>query len=334
MRYVPERRAGTLYCCAPSVLSSDIRYQPVYDDLTRAHANGQLCDAELACAYVIDRVQRAHGSRWLQGARRPPMVAGRDSPLVLMFAAHRLACIEAAVARALVAWARGERRVHLLFAVPPALHVLGWQARGERCVSLLPDGASTAPHADGLAFALHDLCHLEKFVEPEHHLGQTGFFSALHAAMTSAAWASFVGRFDEELVREVDHVAADMNGSAIFLFAALKMKLKMASRRKRARARGSLEPTHGPLDPAEARAYEEHEEQLFDLLGLTGQARAAAQVVSTRRDAHAASCVLLAHFEERASAGSTIPRVSGSTQTHDAVASANPRGTPSPPAIP
>ena len=59
------------------------------------------------------------------------------------------------------------------------------QAQGRRCVALLDDEAARAHgdprHPDGLSFALHDLCHLEKFVAPEHHHGQIGFFRAVDA---------------------------------------------------------------------------------------------------------------------------------------------------------
>ena len=57
--------------------------------------------------------------------------------------------------RALLGWAAGEREGELLFEVPTPRRLLGLQARGRRCVSLLADGVPTAPHEDGLAFALY-----------------------------------------------------------------------------------------------------------------------------------------------------------------------------------
>ena len=144
-----------------------------------------------------------------------------------------------------------------------------------------------------LAFATHDLCHLEKFVDPAHHEGQKGFFRTLDRAMRLPGWAPFMARFDDELVREIFHVAADMNGAAIFLFAALKMKVKMASRRRVSAKRGSPLVTTGPLDPVEARAYEDEEGQLLDLLDLRGEARDAARAVK-------------ADYEKRTGASATI----------------------------
>jgi hypothetical protein len=254
-------------------------------------------EAAVACAYVVERVRRAAGPRWLQGARTPPLPCRAALPAVRLVAERRLHKVEEAVARGLVAWAEGTRPVDLLTRVPTAREVLALQARGRRCVSLLADGADASPHADGLAFCLHDLCHLEKFVDPEHHRGQVGFFGLLDAARCSAGWAEHERDFDAAWQRDLDHVAADMNGSAIFLFAALKMKLKMAVRRAVARRRGVAE-SRGPLDAEEIRVYEARLERLLALMGLRGAIADDARTVSTRRDARDAAARLLAHFEQ------------------------------------
>jgi len=281
-------------------------------------------DAERACAYVIDRARRAAPHRWRQGKWSPAFACG-GGEAARTIAQVRVRGVERAVARGLVAWSNGERDVVVMDRVPSAREVLALQARGWRCVSLLDDGAVTAPHADGLAFALHDLCHLEKFVDPEHHAGQVGFFATLERAMDREAWRDLEGGFDDAWARDRDHVAADMNGSAIFLFAALKMKLKMAVRR----AVG--EACAGPLDAREERAFEAALERMLDALAIDGALRDDARVVSTRRDAHDAAVRLCDYFE---AVGSAIPRVSGSVHTHDAVAIASASGTPSAPASP
>ncbi len=323
---------------------------PSYAQAREAHRARAIGDAELAAAYVVERVRRAAGTRWLQGARQTPFASSSSAPLVRLFAEQRLVKIGESVARALVAWAGGERRVDLLFDVPPWTFLLERQARGVRCVSLLDgmsqvspgrglhedDDALAAPHEDGLAFALHDLCHLEKFVDPAHHAGQVGFFAVVHAAVASGAWAAFARRFDATFDREVEHAVADMNGSAVFLFAALKMKLKMAARRRVARVLGRAPLTGGPLDPDETSAFAEDELDMLAVLGLRGETRDGAIAVSTKRDARDAAAVLLAYFEARggealAREGSAIPRVSGSVQTQDAVASEKTSGTASPP---
>jgi hypothetical protein len=295
---------------------------------------------ERVCSFVLERVKSSAGARWLQGRARPPIPCTHPSPAVRLFAEHRLHRIEAGVARGLVAIAEGQRDIDLLTYVPRPADVLSLQARGRRCVSLLEDGAITKPHENALAFALHDLCHLEKFVDPEHHVGQVGFFARLEAATKSAAWGPFDRALDDVWRSEFEHVACDMNGSVVFLVAALKMKLKMAVRRKLGPDPQSPEGRHsGPLDARELRAYDEALETLLDLLGMEGSVRDAARRISTKRDAKDAALEILGYFstiggDALASVVSAMPRVSGSTHTQDAVASASTSGTLSPPARP
>src|SRR5260221_1851545 len=257
-----------------------------------------LADAERACEFVIARVKVLRGHRYHQGARKPALGCKSRAPAIRFLAEHRLHRIPVAAARALVAWADGFP-VKLLTSVPPAPLVLGLQAEGRRCVSLLPEGAATAPHADALAFAIHDLCHLDKFIDPSHHLGQVGFFSRLHAAAALSGWRDFETRFDETFRSDWHHVAADMNGSAVFLFAALKMKLKMAVRRLCGRDERNESPRHdGPLTPQEARAYEAELRELMVLLGLEASITDAARATSAKRDDPDAAALLLSYFED------------------------------------
>ena len=254
--------------------------------------------AERACEFVIERVRAQSGHRYHQGARRPPLPCGSSAPAIRFLAEQRLHRVPIAVARALVAWGDGFS-VDLLTSVPPATHVLGLQAAGRRCVSLLASDVPTAPHADALAFAVHDLCHLDKFIDAEHHLGQVGFFSRLHAAAILPSWASFESRFDDTFRIDWEHVAADMNGSAVFLFAALKMKLKMAVRRLCGRDPKNGLPKHeGPLTPEETNAYEAHLHDLMLLLGLEPSIVSAARATSAKRDDLRAATQLLRYFEE------------------------------------
>ncbi|MEO8797240.1 MAG: hypothetical protein ABI551_05085, partial [Polyangiaceae bacterium] len=151
------------------------------------------------------------------------------------------------------------------------------QAMGERCVSLLPDDA----HPDPLEFALHDLCHLEKFVDPETYEGQVGFFGAVHRGELDVRFA----QLDQAFHKDLEHVIADMNGSPVFLFAALKMKLKMAARRETARVRGTPEKVGGALDDDELALFVRLQNEMFDALALPAEGRVAGVAVSTKRDA-------------------------------------------------
>lgn len=268
-----------------------------FPEALEQHRKGELCPAELAAVYLAERVFRAAGARWLQADRRDRLpLAERASPWLRLFAERELCRVPQPVPRALVAWGNGQRPVQLYFHVPAPRALLALQAKGQRCVSLLADGVPTAPHEDGLAFAVHDLCHLEKFVDPTFYAEQVGFFSLLDRAIDDPRWAAMEAPFDALYRDERDHVLADMNGSAVFLFLVLKNKLKLAVRRQVARERGAPSPTGGPLDAGERAALTEVEEQLFALLDLRGREREAAIALSTRSDAAEAAEPLIARF--------------------------------------
>ena len=136
-------------------------------------------------------MRAARGALWDEGRARVAAPSPPSGPALRVFVERRLRGVPEDVARGLLAWDRGERPVDLLFEVPPAAGVLARQARGRRCVCLLDDAAARAHgdprHPDGLSFVLHDLCHLEKFVAPEHHAAQVGFFRAVERAFADAA---------------------------------------------------------------------------------------------------------------------------------------------------
>jgi len=254
-------------------------------------------EAGLACRFIIDAVEAREGRCAYQGQWPLPLSDCPSLPPTVHTVAHqRLRGVPRPVACALVSWAEGAD-VKLFEHVPPPEAVLELQARGARCVSLLSPGIETTPHADALAFALHDLCHLAKFLDPAHHAGQVGFFSTVANARKLQAWTAFERGLDTVLSDEWNHVISDMNGSAVFLFAAMKMKLKMAVRRRWSRELDAPPPQNGPLSSAENAAYEDAEAELFALLGLDGVLAAAAHATSAKRtDPHAASR-LLGHFE-------------------------------------
>ncbi len=236
-------------------------------------------EAERIAAFLLDRTRAAVGPRWNQGARKTPLGAPPGYPTVATFAEVRVHTVPEDVAAGVVAFANGQRPLVLYERVLAPLEVLHLQARGERCASLLAPDVSTTPHADARAFLLHDLCHLEKFVDPEHHDEQVGFFRAVHEAARDPDWAAFLASFDATFRKDFESVVCDMNGSAIFLLAALKMKLKMATRR---RLNGAV---HGPLDERELAAYAVEEARLFDLLRLPLAIKEDASRVSAKHDA-------------------------------------------------
>jgi len=262
-------------------------------------------DAEHAAAFLLARVQALRGRLWDEGAR-PDTAPAPATTALAIFATRRVRGVSPIVADALLAWARGERPVDLVDEVLPPREVLRRQAAGRRCVALLDDATARAHgdprHPDGLSFALHDLHHLEKFVEAQHHRGQVGFFRAVDRALADTEVAALELTFDEIWCAERDYVLADMNGSAVFLFSVLKMRLAMAVRRRLARGRGVPVPTAGRLDDDEREALQPVLSAWFAGMGLPAALRTEAFTVTARRDQPAHARRLLAHFEAEASA--------------------------------
>jgi hypothetical protein len=281
-----------------------------------------LTDAECAAEFVLHRVRATRGRLWDEGPRPGPSEAAPCGAAALrVFASRRVRGVSPVVARALLAWARGQRPVDLLFEVLPAREVLRRQAAGRRCVSLLDDGAALAHgdprHPDGLSFALHDLCHLEKFVEPQHHCGQMGFFRALDRALAAGELAALERTFDSTWIADRDYVIADMNGSAVFLFSVLKMRVGMAVRRRLAAEKGRLAPESGRLDPEERGALAPALAILFGAMGLPPALRSEALTVSARRDHPGHARRLLDHFEAEAINSNVANNARSQPDLHD-----------------
>jgi hypothetical protein len=250
-------------------------------------------DPERAAAYVVERARRLMGVRFRQGKRARPH-AGPTTPALSLLAEDRVCKVPERAVDALFAWARGQD-VELRTDVPPASHLLSLQARGRRCVSLLPE-SDAHPAEAGFEFVIHDLCHLGKLLEPEHHLEQVGYFASLERLFALPAWHGVESELDATWREDRDRLGSDMNGSSVYLFVVLKMKLKMAARRALARAHGRAAPAGGALDAGELARFSELESALYDALELGGALRDAARRISARRDAEEAGVVVRDHF--------------------------------------
>jgi hypothetical protein len=249
--------------------------------------------------FISQRVRARAGSRWLQARRRTSLAWTVEHPSLAVFGERHILGVSELAVRGLCAIDSG-LKVELLPEVPSAQHVLSLQARGQRCVSLLSDPILVPfPHRDAVDFALHDLCHLAKFADPEHYAEQVGFFGAVHDALAHPRWQARAQSLDPEWRRESMHVLADMNGSSVFLFAVLKMKLKMAARRSVAVRSRAEAPASGALDPQEARAFEALLRDLLDAFHFDADVREAAWTVSTRRDSLDAAAKLAEHFRSQ-----------------------------------
>ncbi len=254
-----------------------------------AFTRGALRAGEVACAFVVEHLRARSGHRLLQAPRGEPLACDAAHPLARLIAEHNLRCLPESGARALVAWASDARDVDLLRRVPLPRDVLALQARRRRCVSLLDE----APDGDPLAFALHDLEHLEKFVDPEHHDGQVGFFASTAAALEHPRWRDLERGLDARWAKDQDHVLADMNGSAAFLFVALKSRLKLAVMRREGVSRDTV-------DARADAAFDEAREALLDAYALTGPTREAARAFASRHDDPSLGEALVRAFVARA----------------------------------
>lgn len=159
---------------------------------------------------------------------KAPTLASVDDP-VEPFRLRKVPRVGDLARRGLIGWALGERRAILRLDVPQPHEMLEHQANGVRIVSLLDSDEHAGVHETACEFAIHDLTHLEKFFDPSHHHGQVGFFRRLRAAMNAPTWAD-VERDLEAQAWSVarDYVMSDMNGSAVFLWVALRGRLKQA----------------------------------------------------------------------------------------------------------
>ena len=80
----------------------------------------------------------------------------------------------------------GLRPLKLMFRIPDPAELLAMQAAGARCVSALTSSKMLTQvfgHRDCLEMLLHDLAHMEKFVEGGRFYQQVGFFVFLHSSV-------------------------------------------------------------------------------------------------------------------------------------------------------
>ncbi len=261
--------------------------------------------AERAAEYLLAEARKLASVRADQGKRSLASLAALGEPrcdelwpALRALVERRVYRVADAVVRALLALRRGFP-ADIYEHVPEPRFVLALQARGRRCVSLLAPETPAHPFPNGFEFALHDLCHLDKFADAGHHAGQVGFFASLLELARSSAWTSVERSLDPTFANDRDRVGADTNGSSVYLFAVLKMRLKMAARRSHAREAGIPPREGGPLTAAEEARFHDLAVELYRGLDLRGPLEQAAHVVSARRDDPTSAALLAAEFEAR-----------------------------------
>jgi hypothetical protein len=259
-----------------------------YPEALTSYQKGEIAACELVAWYVIEDLQQKVGTRWLQGKRASAFDAA-SSEVMTTVASRRLYQFPEMSSRALCAWSLGQRKVRLLFAMPATLEILQLQARGERCVSLIDDASIPKEYEGRADFVSHDLCHLEKFYDPNEYSAQVGFFASLWEMLQTKAWQNLSSRFDTQWEREFAHIAADMNGSPIFLWASFKAALRPALHR--------AERPGEPFDPRAPSAFcQDSLSQVCDWFGLAGPLKDDAIKISNRQS-HIEECLRLhQHF--------------------------------------
>ena len=255
-------------------------------------------DAALVTDYLLRQAQAHRGQLAFQGEWKPALIEPDVPDCVATLCSQRLWKLDLHATRSLLAWSAGRRNVTLLFHVPGAMDVLAAQARGGRFISLVDDAGVPPPHENGYLFVVHDLCHLEKFADPEHHLAQVGFFHSVLRALTHPSWREVEASLDARWFEHRDAVVSDMNGSVIFLMAALKMKLKMAVRRRLAVSLGVEAPQQGPLSAAELAAFEPVLDHFLALMELPEDVCDAARAVTKKRDTPPLALRCHQHFSD------------------------------------
>lgn len=247
-----------------------------WSDALSAYRAGALHGAELCANFLVREAALIAGPRVRQGVREAPAYVPSDAPALALLARQRMWRLPDVVLSELLAWMAGQRIVELRFDTPTPLELLAMQARGARVVSLLPPEADTGRHASALEFAVHDLCHLGKFYDPELHLEQVGFFAALLSAADTSPWCQMEAGLEPGWVGERDYVMADMNGSALFSLLSLKARLRAAVRRTRGR----------DADRAQTdREVSDRSELLYAALQLQGPLLEAARALTARGSA-------------------------------------------------
>lgn len=113
------------------------------------------------------------------------------------------------------------------------------QCKGERCLTvfvkkeelniLMKDNYEPYYEHDVFSFAIHDLQHMEKFVDPHFYCEQIGFFYCIKKLPYHQQ--PFVD-YDKEFLDDMDHVRSDMNTCISHSFKFFRAKWQLAEWRK------------------------------------------------------------------------------------------------------
>ena len=170
----------------------------------------------------------------------------RTVPIYEIFQNFSIKTLPHFVHESIVLWSLGYRQYKIEFGMPNAIEVLKLMCNQCRCLSLFvtkeelsqtwKDNYPPYEERDSLSFAVHDVKHMEKFVEQPFFEEQIGFFIAM-AKILSVTHENndFITpnylQYDEQMIFDVEHAISDMNACVFHVFSFLKAKWIAASER-------------------------------------------------------------------------------------------------------
>jgi hypothetical protein len=159
----------------------------------------------------------------------------RDICVIELLASFIIRDVKRFVNVSIVEWSNRNRPFVLRFDIPPMKQVLEMMASGSRVVTAFTEDVDREfkdnypPYSsrDSLEFLIHDLQHMERFVDSEVYEEQVGFFvtlNTLHEKYGDFRNIPYFQEYDDQFFHDIDHVASDMNASSLFLWKFLKAK--------------------------------------------------------------------------------------------------------------
>lgn len=153
------------------------------------------------------------------------------------------------VNHSIILWSLGLRPFQLLFYIPSPMEVLRQQASGKRVITMfLTESELSIKHTamlyymdgtfnhskDAFEFLLHDMKHMEHFMDKNSHLEQVGFCRCMLKLSNGKPRNFFLHDcgLDDQLWRELEYVISDMNCFAPHLMSYLFAKVAAAVGRR------------------------------------------------------------------------------------------------------
>lgn len=200
------------------------------EDFRRSHARDWslqwdgLQGPELCAQMVLTVHKSLFGRLWHNGRRSSSEISGHEAPTsaIETLAQYKVRAFPETAAIGLSRWARGEVELQVFNGLPLPEEILGLQAQGIRCISVLtkPSDIETFQHEgrDFFSFMVHDLIHAQLMTaDAESYRHQIKF-----ALWLKAEWHDLIQGLNVEGRRQLEYMASDMNSHIIHLLKTFK----------------------------------------------------------------------------------------------------------------